>query len=644
MSKRNQINKKKQLTRKNKIQTDFYGYINNDWIHSHQTQTINKPYITSFEILSNKITNEIKELIINKLIKNDKNINNLFQSYINNEDYIITNYILLLVRDLKEIMKLDFNTGIYKLIAWANEKKISQLLSINISNDQLDCSKYNLYIQESGIITINEPENFTTNSKNSREFMKKYNNFLNKLFSCIFGENHEYNLQIIIDIQKEMCKYLYASSMERTTDKIYNVFNKKTSKNISLDFNELAIQLGFNKIPKTFIVENPEFIKQSMILMKKHWNDILVYYIYNILILSSSFHNKLYNIFRDYSIIDKKLKMSSKEERAISIITTIMNTSVNKLYIQHYENKKEIQMTKYIMKELLNTFITNLKKNNWLSSETIKKALEKCSHLKVYIGTKENWIADPSIVFTDNIFENVEKYFSWKNKYFIQNFYNKTPNTNVWNRWLNINTFTVNAFYNSNRNEIVIPNGILQPPFVNIHKSIYYNISSIGTIIGHELSHGFDNNGSLYDKNGNYKKWWEPEDYIKYTNIQNNIKMYYLEIAKHDKFKIRENLTLNENIADISGFQLAEETLIQILIDKKIYGTKQNKYLTEFYINYAKIWRTVIHPKLLKKLYIYDIHSYAKYRVNCTLLLSNHFRNIYNLNTDYTNNTHIHIF
>ena len=644
MSKTNQTNKKKQLTRKNKIQTDFYGYINNDWIHSHQFQTRQKPYITSFEILTDKIMNEIKQLIMNKLIKNDKNINNLFQSYIHNEDYIITNYILLLVRDLKEIMKLDFKTGIYKLIAWAHEKKITQLLSISISNDEMDCFKYSLYIQESGIITINEPDNFTTNTKNSREFMKKYNTFLNQLFSCIFGENHEYNLQIIIDIQKEMCKYVYPSSMERTTDKIYNVFNKKTEKNISLDFNELATQLGFKKIPNMFIVENPEYIKQSMILMEKHWKDLLVYYIYNILMLSCNFHNKLYKIFRDYSIIDKKAKMSSKEEKGVSIITTIMNTTVNKLYIQHYENKKEIQLTKYIMKQLLNTFITNLKKNNWLSAETIKKALEKCSNLKVYIGTKQHWIADPKIIFSDNIFENVEKYFSWKNKYFIQNFYNKTPNTNVWDRWLNIDTFTVNAFYNSNRNEIVIPNGILQPPFVNIHKSIYYNISSIGTIIGHELSHGFDNHGSLYDKNGNYNKWWKPEDYIKYAEIQNNIKMYYLETAKQDKFKIRENLTLGENIADISGFQLAEQTLIRLLIEKKIYGTEQNKYLTEFYTNYAKIWRTVIHPKILKKLYMYDIHSYAKYRVNCTLLLSNHFRNMYNLNTDNTNNTHINIF
>jgi len=292
------------------------------------------------------------------------------------------------------------------------------------------------------------------------------------------------------------------------------------------------------------------------------------------------------------------------------------------------------------MNELLKTFIINLKTNNWLSSDTIKKALEKCNNLKVYIGTKPNWISDPKIIFSENIFDNVEKYFFWKNNYFIENFYKKTPNTSFWNRWVNFNTYTVNAYYNCNKNEMVIPNAILQKPFVNIDKSIYYNISSIGTIIGHELSHGFDNHGSLYDKYGNYNKWWKHEDYIKYQNIQNNIKQFYLETAKQDNFKIRENLTLSENIADISGFQLAEKMLINLLIEKKIYGTDQNKYLTEFYKNYAKLWRTVVHPKILKKLYIYDIHSYAKYRVNCSLLLSTHFRNIYNLNI----NENINIF
>ena len=621
-------------------QSDFYEYVNNDWINLHQDQTKKHPYITNFKLLSDKIDNELKQLIMNKLIKNNKNINNLFNSFVHNDNSIITNYIYLLINEVRNIFKLDFHEGIYKLLAWGQEKNIDQLLSINISDDEKDSSKYSLYIQESGIITINEPNNFTENDKNSREFMKRYKKLLNDLFSCIFGENHEYNLQFIIDIQKEMCKYVYPPSINRNTDKIYNVFNHHTDKNISLHFNELAIQIGLKTVPNMFIVENPEFTKQAMILMKKHWKDLLVYYIYNILILSSNFHNKLFTIFQNYSEIDKNVKVYSKEERAIGLVSNIMNTTVNKLYFKYYENKKEIQLTKYIMKQLLNTFVENLKNNNWLSSSTIQKALDKCSHLKVYIGTKPHWIADPNIIFSDNIFENVEKYFSWRNKYFIEHFYQKTPNTSVWNRWHNFNTYTVNAFYNSNKNEIVIPNGILQPPFVNTHKSIYYNLSSIGTIIGHEISHGFDNHGSLYDKDGNYNKWWKPEDYVKYQTIQNNIKVYYLETAKHDKIKIRENLTLGENIADISGFQLAEQTLIHQLVENKIYGSDQKKYLNEFYITYAKLWRTAIHPKIFKKMYIYDVHSYAKYRVNCTLLLSTHFKNIYNLN----NNVNITIF
>jgi putative endopeptidase len=631
-------------TKKNKKQlypqTDFYGYVNNDWIHSHQTQTKKDPYITNFKILNDKIENELKQLILNKLIKNNKNINNLFNSYIHNDDCIITNYIYLLINEVRDIFKLDFHEGIYKLIGWGYGKNIYQLLSIRINEDEKDCSKYSLYIQESGIITINEPNNFTENDKNSREFMKKYKKLLNDFFSCIFGEKHEYNLQFIIDIQKEMCKYVYPPSMDRNTDKTYNVFNNHTDKNISLHLNELAIHLGFKKTPNMVIVENPEFTKHAMLLMKKHWKDLLVYYIYHILILASNFHNKLFAIFQNYIAIDKNVKVPSKEERAINMVSNIMNTTVNKLYLKSYENKKEIHLTTIIMKQLLITFVENLKKNNWLSSITIKKALEKCSHLKVYIGSKPNWIADPNIIFSDNIFENVEKYISWKNNYFIENFYHKTPNTTVWNRWNNFNTYTVNALYNSNKNEIVIPNGILQPPFVNIHKSIYYNLSSIGTIIAHEISHGFDNHGSLYDKYGNYNRWWKPEDYVKYQTIQNNIKAFYLETAKKDKFRVRENLTLGENIADISGFQLAEQTLIRILIENKIYGSDQKKYLEEFYTNYAKLWRTVIHPKILKKLYIYDVHSYAKYRVNCILLLSTHFKNIYNLN----NNVNITIF
>ena len=134
-------------TRKNihKIQTDFYGYINNDWIQSHQNQIKKKIYITNFDILTDKINNNLKHLINTKLIKN-KNINNLLNSYIHNNDEVITNYILLLINEVRDIFSLDYHEGINKLIAWGHEKNIHQLLYIKISENEYDNSKYSLYI------------------------------------------------------------------------------------------------------------------------------------------------------------------------------------------------------------------------------------------------------------------------------------------------------------------------------------------------------------------------------------------------------------------------------------------------------------------------------------------------------------------
>jgi predicted metalloendopeptidase len=94
-------------------------------------------------------------------------------------------------------------------------------------------------------------------------------------------------------------------------------------------------------------------------------------------------------------------------------------------------------------------------------------------------------------------------------------------------------------------------------------------------------------------------------------------------MANEDHYKVNPSLTLGENIADISGFQIVEETFINDLIERKIYGTEQEKYLNEFYVSYAKIWRAVIHPKMMKKLYKVDVHSLAKYRVNGSLAFSN---------------------
>jgi putative endopeptidase len=610
-------------TKKKYHNKDFYTMVNEKWIKKHQKQTKKQPFIDSFFILHEKIKKEINQ-IIEKLLHNNKEINNLYLSFMNPNDALIESYIFNFMEELSSLQKEKNNT-LYNLIDFGFKKGITQPFTIGIYSDQIHTTENICYISETGI-HISDPQIYIHNNKKE---IHKYKQFLETLFSCIFGEKHSFDVNKVIEIEKYLSKYLYSPNEPRTNEKIYNVFHQSSSMNkLNFDWNKFSSFLGFQKIPKNFVVENPTYLKEVINLLKDKWNsnDIFVYYVSNILFLVSKFHTKLYEIVLKYYTIDKKIKTPSRKDRAYQFITDIFNTTINKEYLKHYENKKEIKLTKEIIHKIMITFIDRLKHNKWLSSDTIQKALLKCNNMKVTIGKKKNWMDDPTISYLDyDVIDNYEKIISWKLKDLIKNYYKPIPVKDTWLKGIDMNTYEINAEYNINKNEIIIPNAILQPPFVNVKNSIAYNMGTIGVLIGHELSHAFDNQGSLFDDKGSYKRWWKKEDYEKYGVIQNKIKDFILNMANEDHYKVNPSLTLGENIADISGFQIVEETFINDLIERKIYGTEQEKYLNEFYVSYAKLWKAVMHPKMMKKLYKVDVHSLAKYRVNSSLAFSKKF-------------------
>ena len=608
-------------TKKKYHNKDFYTIVNESWIKKHQKQTKKQPVVDSFFLLHEKVKKEIKK-IIEKLLRSNKEMNNLFLSFMHPNDLLIESYIFNFMGDLSSLQKNENNT-LYNLIDFGFKKGIKQPFAIGFYSDQINTTENICYISESGI-HISDPQNYIHNNKKE---IHKYKDFLEKIFSCIFGEKHSFDVNKVIEIEKYLSKYLYSPSEPRTNEKIYNVFHQSSSMNkLNFDWNKYCSLLGFQKNPTKFVVENPTYQKQVMNLLKNKWNsnDIFVYYISNILFLASKFHTKLYELVLNYYMIDKKLKKSSQKDRGYQFITDVFNTTINKEYLKHFENKKEIQLTKEIIHKIMLTFINRLKHNNWLSSDAIQKALLKCNNMKITIGKKKYWMDDPDISYLDyDVMNNYEKIVVWKLKDFIKNYYKPIPIKDTWLKGIDMNTYEINAEYNINKNEIILPNAILQPPFVNVKKSIAYNMGSIGVLIGHELSHAFDNQGSLFDDKGSYKRWWKREDYEKYGVIQNKIKDFILNMANEDHYKVNPSLTIGENIADISGFQIVKETFINELIERKIYGTEQEKYLNEFDVSYAKIWRSVIHPKMMKKLYKVDVHSLAKYRVNGSLAFSN---------------------
>jgi len=173
---------------------------------------------------------------------------------------------------------------------------------------------------------------------------------------------------------------------------------------------------------------------------------------------------------------------------------------------------------------------------------------------------------------------------------------------------------TVNAYYNPNMNEIVFPAAILQPPFFNMDADDAVNYAGIGTVIGHEMTHGFDDQGRQYDKDGNLKDWWTKEDADKFKEHVGVLVKQYSSFVALDSLKINGLLTLGENIADLGGITVSHNAW-------KMTNPKPDKIdgftpLQRFVLSYAQIWRQNIRPKELTKRVKEDVHSPAKFRVN----------------------------
>lgn len=235
-------------------------------------------------------------------------------------------------------------------------------------------------------------------------------------------------------------------------------------------------------------------------------------------------------------------------------------------------------------------------RSTWLSSNTIKHVLQKLDKINIVIGTKSTWDPDPDCDFTNvDSYGNYHKYTQWLTEQKLKKYFNHDKTDmlekykNKWDRNNGLNTFSVNAYFSFDKNELFIPNAILQPPYIDVNKSMIYNYANIGTLIGHELMHAFDDQGYKYDENGNFagSGWWSPEDVKKYKEKQDKIIHFYENVAKKDHIIVSANISIGENLADIGGFLIAEEALVDHLVENKIYGEKQNIHLMEFYKYYA---------------------------------------------------------
>lgn len=327
--------------------------------------------------------------------------------------------------------------------------------------------------------------------------------------------------------------------------------------------------------------------------------------------LSKAFVGENFRFYGTFLAGTKKLKPRWK--RSLAVTSSALGELVGKKYVERYFPRQARDRAMVLVSNLKRTLEKRIKRLDWMSDTTRQKALEKLRALGIKIGYPDQWIDYSSLeISRDSYLVNVLRAENFEFRRTLEKA-GKPVDRQEWE----MTPQTVNAYYHPFKNEIVFPAAILQPPFFNFAADDAVNYGAIGAVIGHEMIHGFDDQGRQYDKAGNLDDWWTQDDEKRFKERSEFLVKQFNEYVVVDDLHIDGNLTLGENIADLGGLNVAFEAL-KAALKRNPPLQRINGFTPEqrFFLAWAQVWRNNIREENLHLRLKTDVHSPHKYRTN----------------------------
>ncbi len=598
-----------------RLEDDFYTHINYDWLENNKIPSEYTKW-GNFHILNERNQDRLKEILKNDPTNDEENkLNILWNKGLNEEE--------LNSKDHKEIFKImNEDLSINELVVSLLKYNLCFLFDLESYTDFKDSNRNILYFDKLGLSLPDRDYYLIDKMEDKRILFKEFlNNFLSHYeIPCSAYE--------IYSFEESIAKIIMSKTERRDPMKIYNLYSfeklKQDFKNIDWDY--LFNSFNFPKDDKIIITEPKyfEFISNYLENIENH-KFIKNYFKYKLAKYASSYcDDASYEILFDFygrQLMGQK-EPKQRWKRVLSSIENILGEVLSKAYIQKYFNEEEKTYCKNMINEICKTYKERIINLDWMTETTKHKALEKLDKITVKIGYPDKWtdFSNLNIDSSLSYFENMIECNRWYLDHNLTKLY-KPVDKLEWH----MNAHDINAYYSPTNNEIVFPAGILQEPFYSINQSISENLGGIGAVIGHEITHGFDDQGRLYDLNGNLNDWWTTEDENNF-----NIRSKKLEelFNSYDYFGINVNgkLTLGENIADLGGITFSLKTLERITDKENI-----NNETIKLFEQWARIWRCNITDDSLKNQLLTDPHSPTQLRVNAILRNIDEFYDIFNI-------------
>lgn len=604
---------------------DFYRYTNGAWLGTYELSADKTSY-GSFGVLSEEAQQNVKQIILN-LGEDDhpqgtveQKIGDLYKSYMNIERRN-TLGMAPIQEELNKIFAIANHEDLISAFAYADLNGTGAVIGISLGLDRKDP---NVKTLSAGVGGINLPDRdfYLIDNPRFKFIREEYKKHIATLlaFAGYGDEAARMAAEDILNVETEIARHLLSRIEMRDANKTYNPYTYKQIKHEfpGINWDKFVTASGLSletAASKKWIISAPKAINPVLDIVRKTelkvWKDFLAFTL--VRNNSGALHEDLEKAAFEFNrIMSGQQEMGELWKRGVEVVSAAFGEAIGEVYVKRYFPEESKVMMGDLVANLREALRARINHVDWMTDTTRQQAMAKLDAFNAKIGYPEKFENHAGLEITeDDLYDNIRAARIFSRNKAVEDL-NKPVDRTEWN----MTPQTVNAYFNPLFNEIVFPAAILQAPFFDPAADAAVNYGAIGVVIGHEMSHGFDDQGRKFAADGSLKDWWTKEDAKEFeARAEQLVKQFnaYSPIPGHN---VNGQFTLGENIGDLGGVMIAYEAYKMHLNggeDKVIDGLTGDQ---RFFLSYAQVWRSKMREERQLQLLKSDPHSPSEFRVN----------------------------
>ena len=605
--------------------TDFYQYACGGWMKNHPLTDEYSQY-GSFTILSENNNKQIQELI--QGLAADTHQAGTVAQKVGDLYKIVMDSVKLnqdgvepIRAELAEIAALKDKKDVYALLSSLYKRGIGSYFALYVAADEKNSSMNAVQIGQSGL-SMGERDYYLTDDESSKKIREAFKVHVQKMFQLAgFDEAAaKKGMQTVMDVETRLAKAFRSRVELRNPQANYHKMSMDEVRKqyASFDWDAYLNGLGLKDVQE-IIIGQPASLEASVKELDTLPLDQQVLYLQWKLIDAAAGCLNDAMVEQNFDFYSRTMsgakEMRPRWKRAVSFVSSALGEAVGQMYVEKYFPAAAKERMVTLVKNLQESLGERIQNLTWMGDSTKVKALEKLATFHVKIGYPDTWKDYSALeIKNDSYWANAERANEWA----VNEMIAKAGKPVDKEEWL-MTPQTVNAYYNPTTNEICFPAAILQPPFFDMQADDAFNYGAIGVVIGHEMTHGFDDQGRQYDKDGNLKDWWTAEDAKRFDERAQVMVDFFDKIEVAPGVHANGKMTLGENIADYGGLQVSYQAFKKALQKNPLPVVDGFTPEQRFFLAYAGVWGNNTRPEMVLYLTKMDVHSLGKWRVNGAL-------------------------